>query len=154
MAQKGTIEIKTENNGVKQIPVFDPGDVTKPIVRVKTETGEAALNLKNPSNAELDQLRIQTENNGVLAVSTSTPVSTATADATLNSQSATLHVFEDTSGDGSADNVETVTVQDGSNTYKLSNITGGTGNTYWIEAELSNTNIEKTPEINSISLTV
>ena len=153
MAKLGEIGLETANGTVK-LPVYDTADFSNtPIVKVKTASGIGGFNLVDPTNSDATPVKVQT-NSGIMAVATVGPVSTATVDATLNSQSATVHVFEDTSGDGTADNVETITVQDGSNIYNLSNISGSSGNEIWLEIELSNTNIEKTPEINSIALTL
>ena len=72
MPKKASIKIKVEN-GFKEIPAWLPRDVPKPIIRVKTETGEAALHFTDPSKADLKQVRIRTQNHGVLAASTSPP---------------------------------------------------------------------------------
>lgn len=77
-----------------------------------------------------------------------------TVDATLNSQTVTLTVYEDTTGDGTPDNTETVTVLDGNNTYAVSNLALATGNDYWLDIDFSTSNVEQTAEINSIELTV
>ncbi len=74
-------------------------------------------------------------------------------DATVSSgTSMSLTVYEDTTGDGTADNTETISVADGVNTYTLSNLDGSSGNTYWIEWQLNNQEINKSPEANSADL--
>ncbi|WP_414837458.1 hypothetical protein ACK3SF_04265 [Candidatus Nanosalina sp. VS9-1] len=155
MAKIGTVKVGTET-GTEEVPVFEPTDVDNPIVRVQTETGTGALNLVDPSNAELNQLRVQTENNGTLAVSTSISTGTGgvelTAATTLNGQAATLFIYEDTSGNGVADNTSSVQLQDGTNTYSLSDFTGEPGNNYWIELELENSNIEETAVIDYVEI--
>jgi hypothetical protein len=154
MTQIGTIEVKTES-GIKEVPVFDTADVDYDFVRVQTENGTGALNLVPKADAELEELRVNTSSQGVLAVSTSISGGDLTATATIPTDTtAKVTVYEDTSGDGAADNVETVTLQDGENGYPLENISGGSGNEYWLSVELTNTDIEKTAEIDSVELAV
>lgn len=157
MAELGQIGLETSSNGTVKLPVYDTADFSNsPIIKVKTASGIGGLNLVDPSNSDASPVKVKTANNGILAVSKTGPSTgpTATVDATLNSQSAEIIIFEDTSGDGTADNTETITVSSGTNTTSLSNIQGGTGNTYWVKTKLSNSNIEKTAEINSIELSV
>lgn len=156
MAQIGTVNIQT-SSGVKEIPVFEPSDVENPVVRVQTSSGTGALNLVDPASADLPQVRIQTQNNGILAVKTT--LSTAgsgdlTVSTTLNGQSAEVTVLEDTTGNGTPDNTETVALQEGKNGYSLSNIEGGTGNEYWIQTEFENSDVERTAKIDFIELSV
>lgn len=157
MAQIGTLKIQT-SSGTTEIPVYETSDVSNDMLRVHTQSGTGAINLVDPSNAELNQLRIQTQNNGLLAVATSLDTSSGpslTTDATLNSQTLEITVYEDTDGDGQAENTETVTVSSsGANSHSLSNISGGSGNDYWLEINLSNSNIEKTAVLNSAELEV
>lgn len=155
MAKIGTVKVGTES-GAEEVPVFEPSDVENPIVRVQTQGGTGVLNLVDPSSAELNQLRVQTENNGTLAVSTSISMGTGgiqlTASTTLNGQAAALFIYEDTSGNGVADNTTSVQLQDGTNTYSLSDFTGEPGNDYWIELELENSNIEETAVIDYVEI--
>lgn len=156
LAQIGSIKINTAN-GVKDVPIFETSDVNLPVVRVETDQGTGALNLVDPSSAELNQIQIQTQNNGTLAVSTSITSSgtgglEATVAATLNGQTATLFLYEDTSGNGVADNVDSINIQDGTNTYATSVLSGEEGNDYWIELELENSNIEETAVIDYVEL--
>jgi len=70
--------------------------------------------------------------------------------------SATVTVYEDVGGDGSGpntdpngrayDNADTVSLSDGTTSYSLTGFAGGAGNDYWIESELSNTNLEVAAE--------
>jgi redox-regulated HSP33 family molecular chaperone len=76
------------------------------------------------------------------------------ANTTLNSQTAEVTVFEDTDSDGNAENTQKVTLSDGENGYTLSNLQLSTGNEYWSEVELTNSNIEKTAEIHYIELRI
>jgi len=75
-----------------------------------------------------------------------------TTDVTLNGQSITATVYEDTDGDGTADNSETVDLTDGVTTYDLYLIEGGAGNDYWINFDLDTEAITATPQINSTTL--
>jgi len=75
----------------------------------------------------------------------------ATVDITLNGNSADLVFYEDTTGDGNADNQQTVNLSDGTNTYTLGNLDGGTGNDYWVNVDLAS-DTTSTPTLNSISL--
>lgn len=153
MAQIGTIKLST-NTGVKDVPIFDTGDVDNPIVRIQTDTGTGALNLVDPPNAELDELRFQTETNGVLAVSTSIAEGDMVVTHSLNGQSADIIVYEDTTGNGTADNIEKVSLVSGTSSYTLEQISGGPGNEYWIQVVLENKNIEKTAVIEDIQLSI
>lgn len=84
-------------------------------------------------------------------ISESTSVNTVTTYAILNGQSVSITVYEDASGDGTADNSENINIGNGTNQYSLSNINGNTGNSYWIAVNMSST-IEKTPILKSVSL--
>lgn len=75
-------------------------------------------------------------------------------DATLNSGSATLIVYEDTNQDGVAENSQTYTVLDGNNSYNVDSLTGGSGNDYWFFLEAIPAGETSRIEINTIELTV
>jgi hypothetical protein len=156
MAKIGEIGLETSSGTVK-LPVYETADFSNaPILKVQTPSGTGGFNLVDPTNSDATPVKVQTSS-GVKAVATVGPSGgskTATVDATLNSQSATVTVYEDTTGDGTADNTKQINVADGTNDYSLSNFSGGTGNNYWIDVELHNSNIEKTAEINSIQLSV
>lgn len=152
MSKIGEIKIQT-GGGTEAVPVFQTGDVDNPIVKVRTDGETGALSLVDPTEADIPELKVQTENNGVLAVSTSIGVD-LTASTTLNGQTAEVTVFEDTTGDGTADNTETVTLNDGVDSRSLSNLSGGSGNDYWLNVELSNSDIEETAKIDYIELAV
>lgn len=77
---------------------------------------------------------------------------TLTADVALNGQSCDVVVYEDTNQDGSAENQDTITLQDGSNQYTVSGMDGGTGNDYWLDLKPATSASDTTPEINSITL--
>lgn len=67
-----------------------------------------------------------------------------------------LTVYEDVTGDGVADNQETVSIQDGTNTYTLDTLKGEGSNDYWLEPQFTTNDAGVTPYItqNSASLTV
>lgn len=70
MAKIGSIKLQT-GSGEVEIPVYDPGDVEYPVLRVETGSGTGAINLVDPGDADIDQIRVETSN-GIKAVSTST----------------------------------------------------------------------------------
>lgn len=84
-------------------------------------------------------------------ISESTSVSTVTTDASLKGHSISLTVYEDTSGDGTADNTENINIGDGTNQYSLSNISGSIGSSYWVKINLSSS-IGGTPVMKSVGL--
>lgn len=47
-----------------------------------------------------------------------------------------LTVYEDTTGDGNADNTEKIDAQNGAKLFTLDNLVGGGGNDYWFDAQL------------------
>jgi hypothetical protein len=53
--------------------------------------------------------------------------------------SATLTVYEDTDQDGTAENQNSVSLVDGTTSYSVSGFAGGTGNDYWWDVDVSNT---------------
>jgi len=155
MAKLGELGLNTASGTVK-LPVYDKSDFSNsPVVKVQTASGVGGLNLVDPTNSDATPVKIKTSS-GIKAVSKTGPSTgpSATVNATLNSQTAKITVFEDKTGNGAADNTETITVNEGINTTSLNNLAGGTGNNYWIQTSLSNSNIEKTAEINSIELNV
>lgn len=60
------------------------------------------------------------------------------ADVTLNGQTVTATVYEDTDGDGTAENQESWELDDGVYHYQLRTLTGGTGNDYWVNLDFQN----------------
>ncbi|MFB6192943.1 MAG: LamG domain-containing protein [Candidatus Nanohaloarchaea archaeon] len=73
---------------------------------------------------------------------------TVSMDVTLNGQSASLTVLEDTDNDGVAENRQTVSLADGSNSYSLDQLDGSAGNEVWLVWHLSS-NKTSTPSVNS-----
>lgn len=72
---------------------------------------------------------------------------------TLNGNTVQATVYEDTSGDGTADNQEQVTLSDGTNTVSLPSLTGGSSNTYWIQFDLSGDG-SSTPTVDAATVDV
>jgi len=70
MAQIATIKVQTAS-GVKAIPVFQPGDINgnkvRDILHVSTPSGTGVIPLTDTGDATYGFLRVQTQNNGVLA---------------------------------------------------------------------------------------
>lgn len=79
---------------------------------------------------------------------------TLTPSVTLNGQTVNVTVYEDLNYTGSTDNEETVTdVEDGAE-YTLSNLEGGEGNAYWVDIDLSTSDVEESPVVHSLTLDV
>lgn len=95
---------------------------------------------------------------GVLTTSSGTLVQgivQLTTYATLNGQSIDLTVYEDTTGDGTADNQQTVAVKNGdAQTYELDNLSKLSGSTYWCKVAMSTSTPGTTPSIRSFGLDV
>jgi len=71
MAQLGTIKLQTQNSGVVDVPVFAPGDSGSGIyefVRVQTASGTGFIPVTDTSSAAYPYLRVQSQNNGIVAV--------------------------------------------------------------------------------------
>lgn len=71
MAQIGTIRLQTQNNGTVSVPVFDTGDSGSSVyefVRVQTAGGTGFIPLVDPADASFPYLRVQSQNQGVVAV--------------------------------------------------------------------------------------
>jgi hypothetical protein len=49
-------------------------------------------------------------------------------------------------------NEQTIALEEGSNTYTLGNFTGGTGNEYWFDTDISNTDREAGLSVNSVQI--
>lgn len=102
-------------------------------------------------------LRIQGENISKdykrnFTISDENIAETLTTNATLNNQSIRITVLEDVNSTGSYDNTENILIGDGTNSYNLTNIQGGSGNIYKITADLETTNINRTPVLKSVGL--
>lgn len=71
MAQIGTVGVQTQNNGTVSVPVFDTADAGSDVYtmwRVQTASGIGFIPLVDPASASYNYLRVQTENQGVVAV--------------------------------------------------------------------------------------
>jgi len=75
-----------------------------------------------------------------------------TTSVVLNGGSIDATVYEDLDNTGSADNQETVVLDDGTNTYTLDTLSGGAGNAYWIKFDLSTPDPENSPSVQSSDL--
>lgn len=74
-----------------------------------------------------------------------------TTTATLNGNSISITVHEDTNQDGTSDNSETVNISDGTNTVTLNNLVGGAGNDYWLDITMTSDETS-TPTLDSAQL--
>jgi hypothetical protein len=71
MAQIGTVRLETQNSGVVDVPVFEPGDSASGIyeyVRVETASGPGFIPVTAPADATYPYLRVQSANDGIVAV--------------------------------------------------------------------------------------
>jgi hypothetical protein len=71
--------------------------------------------------------------------------------ATLNGESVDLTIEEDTTGDGTVDNSETIPMEDGTNTYTFSSIDGDAGNYIRGVIDLSTTDVTTSPIFTAFS---
>ncbi|MFT4892881.1 MAG: hypothetical protein ACI8Z7_000670 [Candidatus Nanohaloarchaea archaeon] len=151
MVQIGTIKLQTTTGSI-EVPVFEIADVQNESLRVQTEnSGVGALNLVDPSNAELNQVRVQTQSNGVLAVSTTIGTVLET-DTVLNGGNIKLRIHEDTDGDGQPENTETVSLNDGITSQSLSQIKADPENEIWFEVEKETSSVDTTPELQRVRI--
>jgi len=66
-----------------------------------------------------------------------------------------LTVYEDSTGDGSANNSDSVVgVSDGVNTYTLSGFNGTAKNQFWLKADLATNDETVTPELKRVKVSV
>lgn len=82
MAQIGTIQVQTQNSGVVDIPVFDTGDSGSSVyefVRVQTATGVGFIPVVDPADASFPYLRVQSQNQGIVAVHNEASLTSTTA---------------------------------------------------------------------------
>jgi hypothetical protein len=71
MAQIGTIQLQSQNDGVVDVPVFETGDSSSEVyefLRIQTGSGIGFIPVTNTNDATYPFLRVQTQNNGVVAV--------------------------------------------------------------------------------------
>lgn len=78
--------------------------------------------------------------------------SALTISATLYSGTASMTLYEDTNGDGVAENSQTYSLIDGVNEYDLSPFDLSTGNMFWYELDMDNANETTTVEIEYMEL--
>lgn len=109
MAQIGTIRLETQNSGTVSVPVFNTGGSGSSVyefVRVQTAGGVGFIPVVDPAEASFPYLRVQSQNQGVVAVhSESSLVDIPTDDfARYLMESGSGTTFEDAFGnDGSHD---------------------------------------------------
>lgn len=72
-------------------------------------------------------------------------------DTTLNSQTIKIVVYEDTDGDGTAENAQYINLGNGTNNYQLDQLNGSTGNTIWLRTILDTTSLTSTPILKQAS---
>lgn len=157
MAQIGTVKVQTASGPV-ELPVFETADAGSNVydmVRVQTGTGVGFVPFVATGDAALPYLRVQTQNNGVLAAhNEATLASAMDATVTLNGGTAVAYVYEDTDNDGLAENSEIVQLSDGTNSYNLGSFELVAGNDYWITLQLDNDVVDDTVEVSSISVNI
>lgn len=71
MTQIGTVKLQTQNSGVVDVPVFETGDSASGVfefVRVETASGTGFIPVTDPADATYPYLRVQSQNNGIVAV--------------------------------------------------------------------------------------
>jgi len=129
MAQIGTVRLETQNSGVVDVPVFEPGDSASGIyefVRVETASGPGFIPVTDPVDATYPYLRVQSQNNGIVAV-TDTPGSdipdsvVAQYDATTESSTTATTSVSDQIGNFDLTGNATVITSgiDGKKTYRF-----------------------------------
>ena len=75
-----------------------------------------------------------------------------TPTSTLNGGSIGATVYEDSDGDGAAENVEKVSLSGGTETIDLYGLDAGTGNDYWLAFDLTSGGAATTPTVDSATL--
>lgn len=146
MSKKGEIRFNSDS-GVKELPVFDTSDVNNSMVRVETGSGVGALSFVDPSKADLDEIRVNTESYGVLAAS-SRVFQTTTS---LNGENAELVVLEDTDNDGKVENEETFTLSGGLEFHYPSNLDLSAGNHFWFYIQFENSDVTDAAELSDVT---
>ena len=73
-------------------------------------------------------------------------------DVSLNGEALDITIYEDTDGDGTAENSETVSCADGQNTVTLSTIDGAQGNDVWPDVQPSTTTDTASPTLHSLTV--
>lgn len=134
MAQLGTIRVQTDTNGTVTLPVFalgDSGSSVHEIWRVQTAGGTGFVPLVDPSSAAFPYVRIQTQNNGVLA-----PHNEATLSQWVDNFDDN-DMAEYTLGEGSNTyiNTQTGTVWQGSHALEIAIANGNNTHTYSLNGD-------------------
>lgn len=76
------------------------------------------------------------------------------ADVTLNGETVDVTVYEDTDGDGTAENQASQSISDGSNSYTLSGFSGNKGSDWWLDIVPDTSASTSTPFVHSVSIEV
>lgn len=132
------VSVETQSNGTVRVGLGAASDLdanTYQIIKMETASGVGWLPVADPANADHDFVRFQTQSHGV--VSLHSLLGPLAATVTLNGGSMTATVYEDVTGDGSADNQQTVSFSAGNNNYNLSNLALSAGNDYWVRLEMT-----------------
>jgi hypothetical protein len=77
-----------------------------------------------------------------------------TATATLNGQLARATIYEDTDGDGTAENQITTALPDGTNTFTVFNLSGDNTNDHWVDVDILTFDTSQTATVDELSLTL
>lgn len=80
------------------------------------------------------------------------PDITLTADVTLNGETIDVTVYEDTDGDGTAENQATQSLSDGNNNYTLSGFSGNTGSDWWLDVVPDTSSSTSTPFVTLLEI--
>lgn len=138
MAQIGEMGIQTPS-GVEKIPVFDEGDSGSnvfEVLKVSTPSGIGFMPaIDTADGPAFPYLKVQTANNGILALHNAATLASLTVTSTLNSETVILYGYEDTTGDGTADNTDSWTLTGGTEELDVGAFDLSTGNDFWVEAE-------------------
>lgn len=153
--QYGTIKLRT-GSGTVDVPVFNTGSSGSNVyefLRVHTPSGTGYIPATNTSDAAHNYLRIHTESHGTLAIHDSAATLSISTDSTLDGEDVTLKVFEDTDGDGTAENEESFTLSGGSETFSPSNLALSSGNVVWWYLEADDSDVTNAAEISDVMVT-
>lgn len=117
-----------------------------------TESVPLSESIGLPATGKANLTEMLTVGDGGSATDSGTPE--LQTNTTLNGQTAEATVFEDTSGDGNADNQQTVVLPDGVSTTALTSLSGGSSNDYWIRFDLSTGDTSTSPEVHTATVNV
>lgn len=139
MAQLGTKKIETPTGPVS-LPIFevaDAGSSVYTMYRQETAGGTGFVPMVDPADAAFPYFRVQTQNHGVLAAHNEASLVFTSVTSTLSGDTAKLTLYEDTSGDGSADYQETYSLSGGTEPLDISSFPQGASSTWWWSVEFT-----------------